>query len=452
MADPITDPEKLATQLLEKNKSLEANLDEVQKSLKSAAEKQEASDKLIKEFAEAQKSHDEAIKELKIEATKSEYRENPEGVTEKALRNFNADRGDEAVDVKGALDYTKAFEAVFTVKGARTARLKGLTDAQKALVPNIEKSLTSADGSGGALIPPAFAAQVEQFIRDRNDFIRYARVMRTNIGKVQRILNGTTSTAWTADDLNALAASDSAGTPKQHVQNVSVENLLARQDVSMSLMEDAGFSISEYLTEPVSMDMALELDEALISTGTGTNRPFALINDTNITSSLPAFSAATVDYLGHFKSNATGAFSTVASLNADSASDILAMIGEIQSGYRANGRFYMTPTTLAAVRALKGSDDQFIVRDQMSRNGMETMLFGKPVSLCESFPEITSTSGLCIAFGDMSRAYTVAMGRGMQMLTDRTSGFPATRYLFSMRCGGAPYDPASLLFLQTPQS
>ena len=437
------------------NAELQSKVKELEESNKTYAEKQAEMEKQIAENAETTKELDEAVKAAKAAAVRAETKENLEGVTEKGLRNFNAGRREKGLprlELADAISYSKAFNAATTAGAEKEYQKSLLDDKAKEYFVMIEKDLTGGATDGGVLIAPAFASNVEQTIRDMNDFMAHARTIRVSAqpggNTVQRVLNGRAAVAW--NDVSSITAATGNNSPASIKSDVRVRQLISVQEVTMDLLESAEFSLAEYLTEPVAMDMSLEVEESMISTGTGNagNNPEALINATNITDgALPAFAQS--GYFGHFRGVDGGHASDLVETSTVSVTSILGqMPAELKTGYRRNGRWFMNPTTLAKIRTLKATDGHFIVRDQSEGvgNALAPMLFGYPISICESFPDVAANA-LPIAFGDMYRAYTIAQGRGMQMRVDNTSQFPTTRYLFSQRIGGAPFDPLAMRFL-----
>ncbi len=452
------DPNKIAAEIREKyeavqksNEALGTRVKELEAQKATDSEKMESMEKARAEDAEALKSLDKAVKEAKVDATIKEHQDNREEITVKSLNQFNAalvEKGEEVLTLKEALDYTKAWEISYMGKKSQEIALKGASSEVKERV----KAFSRTDTGGNRLVPPPFAAEIENVSRDISDFAPHARTIRTNIGVAQRILQSTASTGYNADDVMKRAGD---GSPSSIKQDVIIHNLLSVQEVPMGLLEDFGFSVSEFLTRPLAMDMALAMDTAYLGDGTtagqgrgdANNEPTSIYSDSaNFGATVPTFAAT--NYLGRFPRMLSGTADSLFGSNGAGIENFNLLIGKIPTRFRAMSRWFISPETLALIRSQRGSDGHFLVPNQMEMDGVKPMLFGKPVSLCEVMPN-EGAGQFPVLFACLYDAYTIAMARGMTMETDRVSQFPARRFLFSLRHGGGAFNPQAGIFLKS---
>ena len=91
---------------------------------------------------------------------------------------------------------------------------------------------------------------------------------------------------------------------------------------------------------------------------------------------------------------------TAASASAITAEEVVKLLTKVHSNYRKNALFIVNPTTLEALRLLKGSDGHFLLNDDISSPYGHTLL-GYPVYESDNMPAI-ATGNMSVIFGDMS--------------------------------------------------
>lgn len=91
---------------------------------------------------------------------------------------------------------------------------------------------------------------------------------------------------------------------------------------------------------------------------------------------------------------------TTASATAVTADELIELQGAIPSQFQKNCEWLVHPTTLTALRKLKGGDGTYLLTQDFSK-GFGWMLLGKPVMTSENMPKIAA-GAVAVSYGDFS--------------------------------------------------
>ena len=167
--------------------------------------------------------------------------------------------------------------------------------------------------------------------------------------------------------------------------------------LSREVVEDTGINLLDFVARQAAVGMGTAVNYGL-TVGTGTTQPNGIVN------------AASSAVLG-----GTGVS------GAPSADDLISLVYTCPSPYRRRGAsFQMRSSTLAAVRKLKDTTNQYLWSPSLQPGQPDTLL-GFPVL---ENPDVaaTATGAKSVLFGDMS-AYYVRQVRGIDFARDDSVGF-----------------------------
>lgn len=180
--------------------------------------------------------------------------------------------------------------------------------------------------------------------------------------------------------------------------------------LSREVVEDSGINLLDFVARQAAVGMGTAVNAGL-TTGTGTTQPRGI---------------ATASTLG-----VTGGTGVAGVPTADNLIDLVYSVG---SPYRRRGgSFQMRAATLAAVRKLKDTTNQYIWQPSL-QVGQPDMLLGFPVY---ENPDIaaTGTGARSVIFGDAS-SYYVRQVRGIEVARDDSVGFVSDLITFRVTWRG----------------
>jgi len=184
----------------------------------------------------------------------------------------------------------------------------------------------------------------------------------------------------------------------------------ATLQVSRELVEDSGINLLDFIARQAGVAMGTAVNAAL-TTGTGTTRPKGIVV------------ASTLGVTG-----GTGV------AGVPTADNILDLVYSVDSPYRRRGgAFQMRGTTLAAIRKIKDTTNQYIWQPSLQM-GQPDLLAGYPVY---ENPDMaaTGTAAKSVIFGDFS-SYYVRQVRGIEVARDDSVGFVSDLITFRVTWRG----------------
>jgi HK97 family phage major capsid protein len=310
---------------------------------------------------------------------------------------------------------TKAFD-VYLRRGD-TAELK----AMSALVP----------AEDGYTVPKVIDSAITKLMVDISPLRSVARVISVSTPDFHIPVSlGGAGSAWVGEK----AARPETATPTITEIVPSFGELYASPYVTQTILEDSQFDIAGFVSGEVATTFAQAEGSAFL-TGDGISKPKGLLTVTT---------AVTAD--------ATRAFGTVQHVVSGAAADItpdalIDLVHSLKAGYRANAVFLMNKDSLGRVRKLKDATGQYLWQASYQA-GIPSTLLGFPVVEVEDMPNVAANS-LSIAFGDFTRAYTIADRVGVSMLYNPYIAAPYVAYQSRKRVGGCVVDSTAYKLLKT---
>ncbi len=344
------------------------------------------------------------------------------GEEEAAWQKGNADL--EAIDARMAvlLDAEKRtadVEAAMARFGAPEApaapaeptvedelRALGRGEVRTVIVPAERRDLTKGSATaGGNTVPTSFFAQVWEHMIENSAILQAgATVLNTASGETLEIPVTTThSSGALITEGSTLTESDPAFAKRSlgaYKYGLSIQ-------VSSELVADTGFDLLGYLARQAGRAVGNALGTDLV-TGNASSKPSGIVQ------------TATTGVTGA-TTGASGAFT---------ADELIDLYYSVIAPYRSSTAcaWIMRDATLARVRKLKGSDNNYLWQPGL-QVGAPDLLLGKPVYTDPNVAAV-ATSAKSVIFGDIS-AYHVRIAGGVRF--ERSDDFAFQNDLVTFR-------------------
>lgn len=232
---------------------------------------------------------------------------------------------------------------------------------------------TVSDPDGGYLVPDEFEKQLIQKLQEANIMRSISHVIQTNNGehKIPVVASEGTA-AW----LDEEAAYTESNTQFSQV-SLSAHKLGTLIKVSEELLNDSAFDLMSYLSGEFGRRLGNAEEKAFL-TGTGTNQPTGILNDTN----------------------GASAGSTAAKADVLTFDDLIDLFYSLKTPYRQNAVFLMSDDTVKNIRKLKDKNDQYIWQPS-TQAGQPDRILNRPVYTSPYMPTLAA-SAKPILFGDFN--------------------------------------------------
>ena len=303
-----------------------------------------------------------------------------------------------------AIDESRAALGVPADFAARTAPVAEKSDAdiirEIALGERRSHSFEQRDvlkSSTGAPVPTSFYDRLVEHLVIQGPMLdgNLVTILTTSSGENLQIPRTATYTA-PAVTAEGTAIAESDPTFAAFV-TLGAFKYAATFQLSREVVEDSGVNLLDFVARQSAVGMGTAVNAGL-TVGTGTVQPTGIVGASSL--------------------GVTGGTGVAGVPTAD---NIIDLVYAVASPYRRRGAsFQMRSSTLAAVRKLKTTDNQYLWAPGL-QNGQPDTLLGFPVF---ENPDIvaTATGAKSIIFGDMS-AYYVRQVRGIDFARDDSVGF-----------------------------
>lgn len=271
--------------------------------------------------------------------------------------------------------------------------------------PQIESrdALKGTGPAGGNLVPTAFIPTLAEHYVEQAAVAGLATLRVTEAG--EDLLAPKT----TAHPANPGIVAEGALIPEADAtfgqQTLKAYKYASLHQASREVIEDSAVDLVDYLARRAAEGIA-NGSGAHFVTGTGTGQPEGVQTNSTVG-----------------KAGPTGQSTTV------TADDLIDLLHSLASGYRNNGSWLMHDATLAKVRKLKDTTNQYLWRPGLEAGAPETLL-GRPVFTDNTMPQMAASSK-SILFGDFERYYLVRVVRGV--LLERSDDFAFGNDLVTFR-------------------
>ena len=297
-----------------------------------------------------------------------------------------------ASEVAGADDELRSF--------LRGEKREYVARPDAAEMRDLSKGTATA---GGNTVPTSFYGQLWAHLIETAALVNYATVIRTESGEN---LEFPTTTAHSSGALTAENAGITESDPAFAKRTLGAYKYATLIQAPRELIDDTGVDLEGYLSMQAGRAVGNALGAHLV-TGDGSSKPTGIMTSTTL--------------------GVTGATSVAGVFTADNLIDLYY---SVISPYRNSSKaaWLMRDATLATVRKLKGSDNNYLWVPGLA--GAPDTILGKPVA---TDPNVAATAigAKSVAFGDMS-AYYVRLAGGIRFERSDEYAFNADQATF--RC------------------
>jgi HK97 family phage major capsid protein len=305
-------------------------------------------------------------------------------------------------------EHKQAFAEYF-----RKGRDNGLHELEK-------KALNmGSDPDGGYLVPTEIETMIDRVASADVAMRRLATVRQIGAPSYKKpVVTTGAAGGW----LGETEDSTETTTPKLSELEFTPGKLYAYPWATNDMLEDGVIDIEQWLTQEVEEIFVEKEGEAFI-TGTGIKKPKGILAYSTVANASYSWGK-----LGYIASGADGAFHT------DEGDALIDLVHALKRRYRNGASWLMNDLTMAEVRKIKDTTDNYIWRPGLEA-GISDTLLGYPVDIDDYMPDIASNS-LSIAFGNFKRGYLIVDRRGVAIIRDQVTKPGYTKFNVSKRVGG----------------
>lgn len=287
------------------------------------------------------------------------------------------------------------------------------------------KSLTTDSlDNGGVFSIDEFDTQIIELIRETSPVRQVATVKQISQGDAWLGSRKTSNSG--ANWVGERETNPDTQTPKWKELRIQVHELEARPRISNQMVEDSVVNIEQELQADLAEEFRITENTSFIS-GTGSGQPQGILTG------LPT--SQQVD---------NGALTL-------SADKLIEQRYSVKSPYMNNASWMMNRLTVAEVRKLKATDDNYLWQPGLS-NLAPANILGAPYFMADDLvaPSAgTYTNGdKPVLYGDFGRGYYIVDRIGMQILVDPYSAKPYIEYYTRKRTGGQVVDQFAVNYLE----
>lgn len=378
---------------------------------------------LNKSFEEFKAAHDQKLKAKvddvvlnekidKINSSVGEFQQAIDDLNAKlAAAELGAGQG-QPVD----REYTTAFNSHFRKGDVSAALNKG------------------ADDEGGYLAPVEWDRTITNELVEISPMRQLAQVINIGGAGFKRLFNlRGTGSGWVGET----AARPETTSPEFGTMTFATGELYANPAATQQLLDDSVINLEQWLAGEVQTEFAYQEGVAFVS-GNGTNKPYGFL--TFVTGA----ANAAVNPLGAI---ATTAAAGTAVITTD---ELITLIYSLPGELSANARFVMNRLTLANIRKLKDSQNNYIWQPSLQA-GQPSTLLGAPITEMAAMPN-AAAGAVPVAYGDFRRGYLIVDRQGVRVLRDPYTNKPYVMFYTTKRVGGGVQDPQAIKALKMAAS
>lgn len=311
---------------------------------------------------------------------------------------------------------------------------KGVTDGLADL--QVKAIQVGVDADGGFAVPQEMYRDI--FTRLGGDSPMRAVCDVRLVGTediIQLVDNGGLTTGWVGET-DARPVTD---TPTLSAVSPVFGEIYCQPSATQKALDDIFFDVEAWLAESAAREFAKRENIAFTS-GTGTKQPKGL---------LTVATAATGDdtrAFGTFEHVVTGVAGGFPATSAAFGDKLIDIITTLKSRYYPQARWMMNRQTLAAIRKLKDSDNNYLWQPGL-QSGEPNSILGFPYTYNDDFPS-AGANAIPIAFGDFREAYIIMDRTGIRLLRDPYSNKPYVNFYMTKRVGNMILNSEAVKFFK----
>ena len=374
-----------------------------------------------KRISELEKGKDDFLSKTEVETINQKLDEVSDRLKEAEL-NISRPGVYTGKDDKDTLksEHEKAFEHYF-----KTGEVGKLVDLQA------KAHSIGTDAAGGYAVPEVIDRAITDRLVEVSPMRQLATVVSTTTEDYKKLLTRRGTASGWVGETDARAETNTS--TLEEIPAIMGE-IYANPASTQRAIDDVFFDVPAFMSSEVLQEFAYQEGVAFF-TGDASNKPDGILT---VTTATTADSARAHGTFQHIASGASGALS-----DPDKLIDITA---EIKAGYRAASKFCMSRATLATIRKMKDSQNQYLWQPALSA-GNPSSLVGFPVVEAEDMPAIAANA-LSVGFGDWARAYTIVDRIGTRVIRDELTNKPYVHFYTTRRVGGMPCDSEAVKFIK----
>lgn len=234
-----------------------------------------------------------------------------------------------------------------------------------------ERAVELTKTDNGSVIPTTIAQQIIKKVYDVSPILEKSQKYNVK-GKLQipyyEATDGSSISVAYADEFTPLTSHNG------NFKNIQLDGFLAGalSKISNSLINNSQFDIVSFVVNQMGEDIARFIEREL------------LIGSSDKVKGLSTLTNSV----------------TAAAQNAITADEVVKLKDSIKDVYQNNAIWVMSPATRTALRLLKGTDDHYLLQDDITAEFGSTLL-GKPVYVSDNMKDI-DTGVTAIYYGDMT--------------------------------------------------
>jgi HK97 family phage major capsid protein len=328
------------------------------------------------------------------------------------------------VSVTDGSDAAKATRAM--EKKALTTYLQGGDKAFLKLNADEQKAMSTDDNpNGGYLVPVGTLGMINGRIFETSPMRKLATVRPTALKSVTVDIDDDEADGRWEGEGTSQGETD---TPETGQIEIVARKMEAEPRVTVEDLQDSALDLEPWLAGKVS-DKFSRMENAAFVNGTGPLKPRGFLT-------YGAWSNAGVYERGKIEQLLSGSTSDVTPEN------LIDLQGALLEGYQNGANWSMNRSVLTKIMKIKGTDMYRFLNLQPATGpqgqvlGAVMSLLEKPVVLMSDMPTITSGS-LSIAYGNMSKSYTILDRVGVSVQRDPYTSKGRVKFYTTKRVGGA---------------
>ena len=339
------------------------------------------------------------------------------------LRKEQAERHDE--EVRGMREVVATATPRF-VSGGDSIPVSAEIEDLRAYVRSGEvRAALTTGGSAGYTLPNPVVDEIINLAKDADPILRGAKVYMIDGGASSievPVQSADGAVSWAAED----GARAETTSPTFALHTINCYEIFALWHATQ-LVIDSQPRLEQWIIEEIGRTL-LQAAGVKFAVGDG--------------------SSAILGMFAYTSSGYTTRLSGAA--NTLQASAFPSAFTDLPAVYHPNAAWVMAPATLATCCSFDDPNTSATTPLVKFDTG-QPMIMGKPVLLCDNAPAV-GDGAYPVFFGDISRAYGVAIHRNVTVLRDPYSAKPYVAYYGTLRIGGYPLDPKAGVLVKSDDS
>lgn len=373
-------------------------------------------DAVASAFEEFKKLNDKAINELKTKGFESaETKQQVERANAEIERlNTELKATQAAVQRAGTGAQNTEEKGDKESKARKDAFIKFARFGKEGMNPEEIKALsTGSDPDGGYLVTPEMSSEIVKKVFETSPMRSLASVVSIASNQFEIIEDlGEFDASWVGET----GSRSETNTSELKKLIIPVHEMYAKPKATQQMLDDAGLNVEAWIAEKVADKFARTEATAFIS-GNGVGKARGILT----------YASGTTGYndLEQVVSGSSGAFA---------ADGLMSLVYALKAPYKANAKFLMKRASVAAVRKLKDSQNQYLWAPGLEA-GQPDLLLGFPIVEADDM-EAIGANALAAAFGDFKAGYQIVDRIGIRTLRDPYSSKPYVEFYTTKRVGG----------------